>query len=97
MQSVLPFVLQGLMYHNASRWGLTLQTYVQLTMLDQHTRPQVQTRPNFQPCQTKHPSSSGRFQRQNLLGFHAPQSSLTTASLLSSQVAVLMPPELVFL
>ncbi|XP_004625973.1 thymidine kinase 2, mitochondrial isoform X2 [Octodon degus] len=31
----------GLMYRDASRWGLTLQTYVQLTMLDQHTRPQV--------------------------------------------------------
>ncbi|CAH7075018.1 thymidine kinase 2, mitochondrial [Phodopus roborovskii] len=31
----------GLMYRNASRWGLTLQTYVQLTMLDQHTRPQM--------------------------------------------------------
>uniref|UniRef100_A0A1D5RLI6 Thymidine kinase 2, mitochondrial n=1 Tax=Mus musculus TaxID=10090 RepID=A0A1D5RLI6_MOUSE len=30
----------SLMYHDASRWGLTLQTYVQLTMLDQHTRPQ---------------------------------------------------------
>lgn len=29
----------GLMYHDAHRWGLTLQTYVQLTMLDQHTRP----------------------------------------------------------
>uniref|UniRef100_A0A2K5EK63 Thymidine kinase 2, mitochondrial n=1 Tax=Aotus nancymaae TaxID=37293 RepID=A0A2K5EK63_AOTNA len=31
----------GLMYHDASRWGLTLQTYVQLTMLDRHTRPQM--------------------------------------------------------
>ncbi|XP_069312380.1 thymidine kinase 2, mitochondrial isoform X4 [Eulemur rufifrons] len=31
----------GLMYSDASRWGLTLQTYVQLTMLDQHTRPQT--------------------------------------------------------
>ncbi|XP_013010365.1 thymidine kinase 2, mitochondrial isoform X2 [Cavia porcellus] len=31
----------GLMYHDACRWGLTLQTYVQLTMLDQHTRPQM--------------------------------------------------------
>ncbi|KAK1330471.1 hypothetical protein QTO34_010660 [Cnephaeus nilssonii] len=30
----------GLMYRDAYRWGLTLQTYVQLTMLDQHTRPQ---------------------------------------------------------
>ncbi|XP_054856662.1 thymidine kinase 2, mitochondrial [Eublepharis macularius] len=29
----------GLMYQDASRWGITLQTYVQLTMLDQHTRP----------------------------------------------------------
>lgn len=34
-------LLQGLMYRDACRWGLTLQTYVQLTMLDQHTRPQV--------------------------------------------------------
>uniref|UniRef100_A0A8C8ZRP9 Thymidine kinase 2, mitochondrial n=1 Tax=Prolemur simus TaxID=1328070 RepID=A0A8C8ZRP9_PROSS len=31
----------GLMYSDASRWGLTLQTYVQLTMLEQHTRPQT--------------------------------------------------------
>ncbi|XP_058135878.1 thymidine kinase 2, mitochondrial isoform X3 [Dasypus novemcinctus] len=31
----------GLMYRDACRWGLTLQTYVQLTMLDQHTRPQT--------------------------------------------------------
>ncbi|KAL8195196.1 UNVERIFIED_CONTAM: Thymidine kinase 2, mitochondrial [Gekko kuhli] len=31
--------LLGLMYQDASRWGITLQTYVQLTMLDQHTRP----------------------------------------------------------
>ncbi|XP_055407424.1 thymidine kinase 2, mitochondrial isoform X3 [Bubalus kerabau] len=29
------------MYQDACRWGLTLQTYVQLTMLDQHTRPQT--------------------------------------------------------
>uniref|UniRef100_A0A5F9DUT0 Thymidine kinase 2 n=1 Tax=Oryctolagus cuniculus TaxID=9986 RepID=A0A5F9DUT0_RABIT len=31
----------GLMYRDAWRWGLTLQTYVQLTMLEQHTRPQT--------------------------------------------------------
>ncbi|XP_055001820.1 thymidine kinase 2, mitochondrial isoform X3 [Sorex araneus] len=31
----------GLMYQDACRWGLTLQTYVQLTMLEQHTRPQM--------------------------------------------------------
>ncbi|XP_044778154.1 thymidine kinase 2, mitochondrial isoform X2 [Neomonachus schauinslandi] len=31
----------GLMYRDACRWGLTLQTYVQLTMLDHHTRPQT--------------------------------------------------------
>ncbi|XP_077166070.1 thymidine kinase 2, mitochondrial isoform X2 [Paroedura picta] len=31
----------GLMYQDASRWGITLQTYVQLTMLDQHTRPMI--------------------------------------------------------
>ncbi|XP_074059287.1 thymidine kinase 2, mitochondrial isoform X2 [Macrotis lagotis] len=29
------------MYQDASRWGITFQTYVQLTMLDQHTRPQI--------------------------------------------------------
>lgn len=34
-------LLQGLMYQDASRWGLTLQTYVQLTMLEQHIQPQV--------------------------------------------------------
>uniref|UniRef100_A0AC11BTL0 Thymidine kinase 2 n=1 Tax=Ovis aries TaxID=9940 RepID=A0AC11BTL0_SHEEP len=33
--------IEGLMYRDACRWGLTLQTYVQLTMLDQHTRPQM--------------------------------------------------------
>uniref|UniRef100_A0A8D0BXM4 Thymidine kinase 2, mitochondrial n=1 Tax=Salvator merianae TaxID=96440 RepID=A0A8D0BXM4_SALMN len=31
----------GLMYQDATRWGITLQTYVQLTMLDHHTRPMV--------------------------------------------------------
>ncbi|XP_063801476.1 thymidine kinase 2, mitochondrial [Pseudophryne corroboree] len=31
----------GLMYLDPSRWGLTLQTYVQLTMLDVHTRPSI--------------------------------------------------------
>ncbi|KPP72454.1 thymidine kinase 2, mitochondrial-like [Scleropages formosus] len=30
------FVLQALMYQDPVRWGLTLQTYVQLTMLDRH-------------------------------------------------------------
>ncbi|XP_008700739.1 thymidine kinase 2, mitochondrial isoform X4 [Ursus maritimus] len=29
------------MYRDACRWGLTLQTYVQLTMLEHHTRPQT--------------------------------------------------------
>uniref|UniRef100_A0A8C7AW31 Thymidine kinase 2 n=1 Tax=Neovison vison TaxID=452646 RepID=A0A8C7AW31_NEOVI len=33
--------MEGLMYRDACRWGLTLQTYVQLTMLDHHTRPQT--------------------------------------------------------
>ncbi|XP_062843953.1 thymidine kinase 2, mitochondrial-like [Trichomycterus rosablanca] len=28
----------GLMYQDPERWGLTLQTYVQLTMLDQHLK-----------------------------------------------------------
>ncbi|XP_040838528.1 thymidine kinase 2, mitochondrial isoform X3 [Ochotona curzoniae] len=31
----------SLMYRDAWRWGLTLQTYVQLTMLEQHMRPQT--------------------------------------------------------
>ncbi|KAM8945921.1 thymidine kinase 2, mitochondrial [Pelodytes ibericus] len=31
----------ALMYQDPSRWGLTLQTYVQLTMLDMHTRPSI--------------------------------------------------------
>ncbi|KAG8521753.1 Thymidine kinase 2, mitochondrial, partial [Galemys pyrenaicus] len=31
----------SLMYRDAGRWALTLQTYVQLTMLEQHTRPQT--------------------------------------------------------
>uniref|UniRef100_A0A8C0GR54 Thymidine kinase 2 n=1 Tax=Chelonoidis abingdonii TaxID=106734 RepID=A0A8C0GR54_CHEAB len=29
------------MYQDSSRWGITLQTYIQLTMLDQHTRPMI--------------------------------------------------------
>ncbi|XP_042293505.1 thymidine kinase 2, mitochondrial isoform X2 [Sceloporus undulatus] len=29
------------MYQDATRWGITLQTYVQLTMLDQHMRPMI--------------------------------------------------------
>ncbi|XP_078527411.1 thymidine kinase 2, mitochondrial [Lissotriton helveticus] len=33
--------LLGLMYQDSSRWGITLQTYVQLTMLDMHTRPMM--------------------------------------------------------
>uniref|UniRef100_A0A8C8RAN9 Thymidine kinase 2, mitochondrial n=1 Tax=Pelusios castaneus TaxID=367368 RepID=A0A8C8RAN9_9SAUR len=33
--------LLGLMYQDPSRWGITLQTYIQLTMLDQHTRPMI--------------------------------------------------------
>lgn len=28
--------MQALMYQDPIRWGITLQTYVQLTMLDQH-------------------------------------------------------------
>ncbi|KAG8437611.1 hypothetical protein GDO86_008357 [Hymenochirus boettgeri] len=31
----------GLMYQDPNRWGLTLQTYVQLTMLDIHTKPSI--------------------------------------------------------
>ncbi|XP_074864474.1 thymidine kinase 2, mitochondrial isoform X1 [Carettochelys insculpta] len=33
--------LLGLMYQEPSRWGITLQTYIQLTMLEQHTRPMI--------------------------------------------------------
>ncbi|XP_069509183.1 thymidine kinase 2, mitochondrial isoform X2 [Ambystoma mexicanum] len=33
--------LLGLMYQDSSRWGITLQTYVQLTMLDMHTTPMI--------------------------------------------------------
>ncbi|KAI2662483.1 Thymidine kinase 2, mitochondrial [Labeo rohita] len=35
----------GLMYQDPSRWGLTLQTYVQLTMLDRHVLPMACTNP----------------------------------------------------
>lgn len=38
-----PFFLQGLMYQDPTRWGLTLQTYVQLTMLDRHVSPMACT------------------------------------------------------
>lgn len=31
----------ALMYEDPSRWAITLQTYVQLTMLQQHSRPQT--------------------------------------------------------
>ncbi|XP_072136071.1 thymidine kinase 2, mitochondrial [Mobula birostris] len=33
--------LLGLMYEDPSRWAITLQTYVQLTMLQQHTQPRT--------------------------------------------------------
>ncbi|XP_067854272.1 thymidine kinase 2, mitochondrial isoform X1 [Heptranchias perlo] len=33
--------LLGLMYEDCSRWAITLQSYVQLTMLQQHTLPQT--------------------------------------------------------
>lgn len=42
MYFILP---QGLMYQDPSRWGLTLQTYVQLTMLDRHVIPMACTSP----------------------------------------------------
>lgn len=29
------------MYQDPERWGMTLQTYVQLTMLDRHLTPMV--------------------------------------------------------
>ncbi|XP_047924955.2 thymidine kinase 2, mitochondrial isoform X1 [Anser cygnoides] len=31
----------GLLYQDASRWGITLQSYIQLTMLEQHIRPMI--------------------------------------------------------
>lgn len=34
--SCLFWSLQALMYQDPERWGITLQTYVQLTMLDRH-------------------------------------------------------------
>ncbi|XP_043937757.1 thymidine kinase 2, mitochondrial isoform X2 [Protopterus annectens] len=33
--------LLGLMYQDPSRWGITLQTYIQLTMLDLHTSTHI--------------------------------------------------------
>lgn len=33
--------LQALMYQDPERWGITLQTYVQLTMLDRHLSSRV--------------------------------------------------------
>lgn len=36
-------ILQGLMYQDPTRWGITLQTYIQLTMLDQHLSTTVGT------------------------------------------------------
>ena len=35
---MLFYFSQELMYGNPSRWALTFQTYVQLTMVDMHTR-----------------------------------------------------------
>lgn len=35
------FVAQDHLYRDPSRWGMALQTYVQLTMLKIHTKPQV--------------------------------------------------------
>ncbi|XP_043910700.1 thymidine kinase 2, mitochondrial-like [Protopterus annectens] len=33
--------LLGLMYQDLSRWRITLETYIQLTMLDLHTSPHI--------------------------------------------------------
>ncbi|XP_041048396.1 thymidine kinase 2, mitochondrial isoform X2 [Carcharodon carcharias] len=33
--------IEALMYENPSRWAITLQSYVQLTMLQQHMQPQT--------------------------------------------------------
>ncbi len=38
-------LFQALMYENPTRWSLTFQTYVQLTMLETHTKKQVQNKP----------------------------------------------------
>ncbi|XP_068811872.1 thymidine kinase 2, mitochondrial isoform X2 [Struthio camelus] len=40
-RNVRGYNILGLMYQDASRWGITLQTYIQLTMLEQHTRPMI--------------------------------------------------------
>uniref|UniRef100_UPI00358E89C9 thymidine kinase 2, mitochondrial-like isoform X2 n=1 Tax=Myxine glutinosa TaxID=7769 RepID=UPI00358E89C9 len=38
-QNIRGHNLLSLMYRDPQRWGITLQTYIQLTMLDVHTRP----------------------------------------------------------
>ena len=38
---LLDVAFKALMYEDPSRWALTLQTYVQLTMLQRHLQPQV--------------------------------------------------------
>lgn len=38
---VVCLFLQALMYQDPERWGITLQTYVQLTMLDTHLAAMV--------------------------------------------------------
>ncbi|XP_041446971.1 thymidine kinase 2, mitochondrial-like [Xenopus laevis] len=38
-RAYLKLDLEGLLYQNPNKWSLTLQTYVQLTMLDIHTKP----------------------------------------------------------
>jgi hypothetical protein len=35
------------MYEDPTRWSLTLQTYVQLTMLQNHLKPQVYTHQGY--------------------------------------------------
>ena len=37
-------LFQDLMYKDAKRWALTFQSYVQLTMLQQHSKKQVRPR-----------------------------------------------------
>lgn len=41
--------LQALMYQDPERWGITLQTYVQLTMLERHLSAIVSVNANL-PC-----------------------------------------------
>lgn len=54
MMMVMMFLctlLQALMYEDPARWGLTLQTYIQLTVLDHHLSTVVRFIPVFSSVQ----------------------------------------------